>query len=72
MREVEDEIIDLQTRIAYQEDLLTELNLVVTRQDAEILTLQQQLRQIAKRLDDLLTNSGESQVDPGAERPPHY
>lgn len=72
MRDLEDDIIDLQTRIAYQEDLLTELNLVVTRQDAEILTLKQQLRQIAKRLDDLLTNPGQSVVDPGAERPPHY
>lgn len=72
MRDLEDDIIDLQTRIAYQEDLLTELNLVVTRQDAEILTLKQQLRQIAKRLDDLLTNPGQAVVDPGAERPPHY
>lgn len=69
---VENDIIDLQTRIAYQEDMLAELNQIVTRQDAEILTLKQQVRQLAKRLDDFLTNPGQAMVDPGAERPPHY
>lgn len=69
---LENDMIDLQTRIAYQEDLLAELNQIVTRQDAEILTLKQQLRQLAKRLDDFLTNPGQPMVDPGAERPPHY
>jgi SlyX protein len=69
---VENDIIDLQTRIAYQEDMLAELNQIVTRQDAEILTLKQQVRQLAKRLDDFLTNPGQEMVDPGAERPPHY
>ena len=69
---LENDMIDLQTRIAYQEDLLAELNQIVTRQDAEILTLKQQVRQLAKRLDDFLTNPGQGMVDPGAERPPHY
>lgn len=69
---VENDIIDLQTRIAYQEDMLAELNQIVTRQDAEILTLKQQVRQLAKRLDDFLTNPGQSMVDSGVERPPHY
>lgn len=67
-----DEIIDIQTRLAYQEDLLAELNQIVTRQDAEILTLKQQLRQLGQRLEEFLTNPAQADVDTSDERPPHY
>jgi SlyX protein len=66
------EIIDIQTRLAYQEDLLNELNQIVTRQDAEILTLKQQIRQLSKRVEDFLTNPAQENVDISDERPPHY
>lgn len=68
----QNDIIDLQTRLAYQEDLLTGLNQIVTRQDAEILTLKQQVRQMAKRLEDILTSSSQGNIDIAEERPPHY
>jgi SlyX protein len=68
----QNDIVDLQTRLAYQEDLLNELNQIVIRQDAEILTLKQQVRHLAKRLEDLLTNPAAENVDIGDERPPHY
>jgi SlyX protein len=68
----QNDIIDLQTRLAYQEDLLTGLNQIVTRQDAEILTLKQQVRQLAKRLEDILTSSSRGNIDIAEERPPHY
>lgn len=66
------EIIDVQTRLAYQEDLLNELNQIVTRQDAEILTLKQQVRQLSKRVEDFLTSPAQENVDISDERPPHY
>jgi len=66
------EIIDIQTRLAYQEDLLTELNQIVSRQDVEILTLKQQVRQLSKRVEDFLAGPDSGNVDIGDERPPHY
>ena len=54
MNELQEQLIELQTRVAFQEDTLTQLNQVVAKQDQEILTLQQQLRLLAKRLDDAL------------------
>lgn len=72
MNELQEQLIELQTRVAFQEDTLTQLNQVVAKQDQEILTLQQQLRLLAKRLEDALFQEElgvEKQID---ERPPHY
>lgn len=66
------ELIELQTRVAFQEDTLAQLNQVVAKQDQEIINLQHQLRLLAKRLDDALymqEQGAEKLVD---ERPPHY
>ena len=72
MNEFEHELIELQTRIAYQEDTIAQLNNVVTKQDADILQLQQQMRLLAKRVDEVsFVREGESQDTPN-ERPPHY
>jgi SlyX protein len=72
MTNIENELIDLQTRIAYQEDLLSELNNIVIKQDAEILTLKQQVRQLAKKMEDFLANPETGGVEISMEKPPHY
>ncbi len=72
MMNFENEFIDLQTRIAYQEDLLSELNNIVIKQDAEILTLKQQVRQLAKKMEDFLANPESGGVEISMEKPPHY
>jgi SlyX protein len=72
MTNIENELIDLQTRIAYQEDLLSELNNIVIKQDAEILTLKQQVRQLAKKMEDFLANPESGGVEISMEKPPHY
>ena len=59
INELGDELIELQTRIAYQEDTITQLNNVVTKQDADILQLQQQMRLLAKRIDELSFTQGD-------------
>ena len=72
VNDINDELIELQTRMAYQEDTITQLNNVVTKQDADIIQLQQQMRLLAKRLDELsfAHDSGADEVS--SERPPHY
>lgn len=67
------EIEDLQTRLAFQEDLIAALNDQVATQDRDIKTLQAQLREVNHKLKELIY-----QVEVGGtsiasdERPPHY
>jgi SlyX protein len=72
LSDIGDELIELQTRIAYQEDTITQLNNVVTKQDADIIQLQQQMRLLAKRLDELSFTQEADGDDISNERPPHY
>lgn len=72
MPDFEEQLIDIQTRVAYQEDTLAQLNEVITRQDAELLHLKQQLRLLAARLEEVTANPGQDAGETIDERPPHY
>lgn len=72
MNDFEDELIELQTRIAYQEDTISQLNQVITKQDADILQLQHQMRLLAKRIDELSFAQADGTEEITNERPPHY
>ena len=65
---LQQQIIDLQSRLAHQEDLLHSLNKVIAAQDTAILKLNQQLQLQQNKLDDV-TYTLESS---GIEKPPHY
>ncbi|MFT6390386.1 MAG: SlyX protein [Cellvibrionaceae bacterium] len=66
--ELQQQIEDLQSRMAYQEELLHSLNSVVATQDKSIMQLNQQLRLQQNKLDNVSFNQESS----GAEKPPHY
>jgi SlyX protein len=72
MNDLQEQIIDLQTRVAYQEDSLAQLNQVITRQDTDIIQLRQQVRLLAKKIEESLYSSESGELDIAAERPPHY
>ena len=72
MTDLQEQVIDLQTRVAYQEDTLEQLNQVITRQDADITQLKQQIRLLAQRLEDSLRVQGQDSELIQDERPPHY
>jgi SlyX protein len=62
--------IELETRMAFQEHTLAELNDIVTEQGREIVSLRMEL---TRALTDLKTLRGLLYADPGAEPPPpHY
>lgn len=67
-----DELIELQTRVTFQEDTLHQLNMIVTQQDQEIRQLQLQLHTLAKRFDDSLFQQEQGAGKVIDERPPHY
>jgi SlyX protein len=63
-------IIDLQTRLAYQEDSLDAINLTVVRQQSEIEMMQREILRLKEMIEDLRESNGkEERVD---EVPPHY
>ena len=66
-------MIDLQSQVAFQEDMLQELNNVVARQQAQLDDLQRECALLAEKLADLAARAPDDSVN-GAEeeRPPHY
>lgn len=68
---LEARVAELETQLAFQDDLHQRLDETVARQDREILELRQRLQLMAERLRDLgdVAVPGEVAVD---EVPPHY
>lgn len=67
----EERLIDIETRIAYQEDSLQLLNDVVTKQQKHIDRLQELLKSLAERCQSLqVADTAMNSVDD--EKPPHY
>ncbi|UTF60898.1 SlyX family protein [Gilvimarinus sp. DA14] len=66
------EIEDLQSRLAFQEDTLSELNAIVARQDRQIEALTDALTRLAKKLDDMAYDAQQSTATAASEVPPHY
>jgi SlyX protein len=66
----EERFIDLESRLAHQDQLLHELNDVVTAQQAKIMQLDEICRSLIDRVRSI--GDGVATGDEGDERPPHY
>jgi len=66
----EERLIDLEIRIARQDDLLDELNRTVYKQQQKIDQLEKLCAELARRLKELASSAGQGM--PANERPPHY
>ena len=64
-------IDELESRLAFQDDLIEQLNLVVARQDRELADLSRRLRELERRLAELSEAAGPG-APAGHEVPPHY
>ncbi|MBB3168889.1 SlyX family protein [Simiduia aestuariiviva] len=62
---------ELEIRLAFQEDMLSELNTVLSRQDTELLRLREQVRTLSEKHLDLQYRVDQGS-EAGDERPPHY
>jgi SlyX protein len=66
----EQQLIDIETKLAYQEDLIQELNRTVHSQQLKLNQLEEALRSLALRYASLLEQGdSEHSID---EKPPHY
>ena len=64
---MDEQIVELQTRIAYQEHTLAELNDALAYQQQRILQLSEAFKRLAARMDDL------APAQPNEDAPPpHY
>ncbi len=65
----EQRLIDLETRIAYQDDTIQTLSDELYRQQQELERLQQLCNLMLQRLQDITMGASDGSVD---EKPPHY
>lgn len=68
---LERRIEELETQLAFQEELQRRLDDVVARQDGEILKLKRQLEALAERV-EAVGESAAASPSPADEVPPHY
>lgn len=69
---MESRLEELESRLAFQDDLIESLNQIIARQDRDLVRLEQAVKLLEKKVNDL----GDSGAMPGAssdhEVPPHY
>jgi SlyX protein len=64
----DDKLIDIETKLAHQEHLLTELNDVITSQQAQVTKLESLVGSLIERVRDM----PDAATGAGDEKPPHY
>lgn len=75
-RQLEEQLVELQSQLAFQDDTINSLNEAVAAQQQEIIVLRQQLTLLKQRLDEqgerLAHGGGGDSASPADEKPPHY
>ncbi|MCA0900961.1 SlyX family protein [Microbulbifer agarilyticus] len=64
-------IDELETRLAFQEDTLSQLNDTIAKQDAQLRALVGNMKEVSEKYRDLVFEMNKG-GKPGDERPPHY
>ncbi|MGD2128100.1 MAG: SlyX family protein [Lysobacterales bacterium] len=68
----EERMQELESRLAFQDDLIESLNGVVVRQDRELTRLVRRLDELERKLAEMAEAAALSGTPPGHEVPPHY
>lgn len=69
----ESKLIEIETKLAHQDQLLIELNDVVTDQQAQLMRLEELCNLLVERIRSLGDDKSDgSDGSPQDERPPHY
>ena len=66
----DDRLIDIETKLSYQESLLDQLNSIIIKQQAELDVLKRSLKNLQERIS--LLNETSSENNNINELPPHY
>jgi SlyX protein len=66
----DERLIDIESKLAHQENLLAELNSALTSQQAQIMRLETLCETLIEQIRSM--SDGTSSADAAEERPPHY
>jgi SlyX protein len=70
--DIDSRLQELESRLAFQDDLIESLNRIIARQDRDLIRLELRIKSLGDKVNDL----GESGAAPGTlpehEVPPHY
>lgn len=68
------QLSELQSQLAFQDDTIAALNDALAQQQRELLTLRRQLELLKQRQDEQAAalDQGSEEAAPALERPPHY
>jgi SlyX protein len=69
---IESRLDELESRLAFQDDLIESLNGIVARQDRDMARLESRVKALADKLEDLAESAAAPGASPGHEVPPHY
>ena len=69
---IEDLLIDIETKIAFQEDAVEELNKVIYQQQQKLDRLEAICESLVNHIRDLRETVSENQAVAANEKPPHY
>ncbi len=67
--EIEQRLIELETKIAYQDKIIEDLSEVIYKQQQQVSALEKSIVHLKNQLDSLQTGDNEIR---GHEKPPHY
>ena len=71
-QDIDARLDELESRLAFQDDLIESLNEVIARQDRDLSRMAQQLKDLSTKISDL-SESGAAPSHPADhEIPPHY
>jgi len=65
----EERFVDIEVKLAHQEQVVSELNEVVTEQQAKLMQLEELCTSLIQRVRSIGEGAADSEQD---ERPPHY
>ena len=71
MADLTEDVVELQTRIQFQEDIIQKLDEVVIQQDKRMDKLLRRVMELEDRVEQLAFERN-NPADPAAEKPPHY
>mgnify|MGYP006157063633 FL=1 len=69
---MEEKLIELETKFSYQEDLLSELNTIVARQQRQLDELISEMSEIKEQLQNAVERGPTGGREDQIEKPPHY
>jgi SlyX protein len=70
--DIESRLDELESRQAFQDDLIESLNQIVARQDQELARLELRVKALAEKLNELADSTALPGASSGHEAPPHY